>query len=63
MNGEIKKNFLKTYGTLWLKMYDIFNSFKYTNNIVGDSYVQTTRFSNVQRYLLLGISLKFNNMK
>lgn len=63
MNGEIKMNFLKNYSSAWLKMYDIFNSFKYVNNINGGLYTENLKYTNIRRYLLLGLSFKFNNMK
>ncbi|MDP9078213.1 MAG: outer membrane beta-barrel protein [Bacteroidota bacterium] len=63
MNGEIKKNVFKGYGSIWLQTYDIFNSFKYINNYIGASGYQSVKYSNLSRYLLLGINFKFNNMK
>jgi len=63
LNGEIRKNFLKNYGSIWLKAYDVFNSFNYINNINTASYIQNVKYSNINRYFLLGISVKFNNMK
>ena len=62
-NAEIKRKFLKKYAEVWLKGYDIFNSFSFNNNINGPYYVQTVKYSNLNRYFLLGISIKFNNMK
>lgn len=63
MNGEIKKNFDKNNLSVWVNAYDIFNSFNYYNNYLGPSYNQTVRYSNLYRYILFGISYKFNNMK
>ena len=63
MNGGIKKNIFKNYGLIWLQAYDIFNSFKYYNNFVGPSNYQSVKYSNIQRYILLGLSLRFNNIK
>lgn len=63
VNGEIKRDFLKKYATVWIKAYDIFNSFSYTNNFLGASYSQSLRYSNLNRYFLIGTSIKFNNMK
>lgn len=63
LNGEIKHNFLKKYGAIWLKVYDIFNSFSYVNNYLGASYTQSSKYTNLNRYLLIGLNIKFNNMK
>jgi hypothetical protein len=63
INGEIKRDFLKKYATIWIKAYDIFNSFSYTNNYLGASYSQSLKYSNLSRYILIGASIKFNNMK
>lgn len=63
VNGEIKRDFLKKYATVWIKAYDIFNSFSYTNNFLGASYSQSLKYSNLNRYILIGGSIKFNNMK
>lgn len=63
MNGELSKSLLKNYGSVWLQAYDIFNSFKFYNNAVGASYYQTVKYSNVERYVVLGLSFKFNNIK
>lgn len=63
LNAEIKRNFLKKYGSIWLKAYDVFNSFSYVNNINTSTYVQSMSYSNLSRYFLLGLSIKFNNMK
>ncbi|MGO4876519.1 outer membrane beta-barrel protein [Pedobacter psychrotolerans] len=63
MNAEIRKNILKKYVTVWLKAYDVFNSFNYVNNINSASYIQNVRYSNISRYFLLGANIKFNNMK
>lgn len=62
-NAEISLNIFKKYGQIWLKMYDLFNSFRYYNNNTTSLYSQTTTYTNLQRYILLGISLKFNNMR
>ncbi|MCO5945897.1 outer membrane beta-barrel protein [Mucilaginibacter flavidus] len=63
MNGEIKRSFFKNYVSAWLQAYDIFNSFKFYNNYVGPTYTQTISYSNIQRYVFLGVSYKFNNFK
>ncbi|WP_157543837.1 outer membrane beta-barrel protein [Mucilaginibacter paludis] len=63
MNAAIKKNILKKYGTLWIQGYDIFNSFKFNNNYAGSTYTQSTSYSNLNRYIIIGFSLQFNNMK
>ncbi|WP_165503630.1 outer membrane beta-barrel protein [Pedobacter hiemivivus] len=63
MNAEIKKNIFKNSGSIWLKSYDVFNSFRYVNNIIGPSYIETLKYVNLQRYSLLGISVKFNTIK
>ncbi len=63
MNAQIKKSIFKDYGEIWLQGYDIFNSFKYLNNTIGGNYTQSIQYSNINRYFLLGISFKFNNMK
>lgn len=61
-NLEIKKNMFKNRVSGWIKIYDIFNSFKYVNNIVGDTYNESITNSNLRRYFLMGVSLKFNNI-
>jgi hypothetical protein len=63
MNGALKRGIFKGYGTIWLQAYDIFNSFKYINNYLGPSGYQSIKYSNLTRFILLGLSLKFNNMK
>ncbi len=63
MNTELKKSFLKDYGSIWIQAYDIFNSFKYINNYIGPDYIQTLKYSNVERYIIFGLSFKFNNAK
>ena len=63
MNGELRKTIFKNYGAIWIQAYDIFNSFKFYNNYVGPSGYQSVRYSNLQRYLLVGLSLQFNNIK
>jgi hypothetical protein len=63
MNGALKRSLFKKYGTVWLQGYDLFNSFKFNNNFIGPSYTQTVKYSNVRRYFIIGLSLKFNNMK
>ena len=63
LNSEIRRSFLKNYGSIWLKAYDVFNSFSYINNINTASYIQNVKYSNVNRYFLLGISVKFNSMR
>jgi len=63
MNGALRKELFKKAATLWLQGYDLFNSFRFNNNLLGPSYVETVKYSNVNRYIILGISFKFNNMK
>jgi len=63
MNGELRKSFFKNYVSMWLQAYDIFNSFKFYNNNIGASYYQTIKYSDVERYCILGLSYKFNNIK
>ena len=63
VNGEIKKRVFKDYGVIWMQAYDIFNSFKFYNNYLGPSYSQSVSYSNLHRYLVIGLSIKFNNMK
>ncbi len=63
MNGELRKSFLKKYLSVWVQAYDIFNSFKFYNNNVGASYYQSVKYSNVERYIIAGLSFKFNNIK
>jgi hypothetical protein len=63
MNGDIKMDIFKKNASLWLKAHDIFNSFKFYNNYAGPNYVQTVEYSNLNRYILLGISFKVNTMK
>lgn len=63
VNGALKRSLFKKYGTIWLQGYDLFNSFKYNNNYIGSSYTQTVKYSNIKRYFIIGLSLRFNNMK
>lgn len=63
INSEAKKKIFKGYGLLWVKAYDIFNSYKFQSNSFGPSYTQSTTYSNLNRYFLLGCSIKFNNLK
>jgi hypothetical protein len=63
MNGELKKTIFKNYGAIWIQAYDIFNSYKFYNSYVGPSGYQSVRYSNLQRYFMLGVSLQFNNLK
>ena len=63
MNGELKKTILKKYGSIWIQAYDIFNSFKFYSNYAGPAGYQSIRYSNLQRYFMVGVSLQFNNMK
>lgn len=62
-NGELKRSFFKNYATAWVQAYDIFNSFKFYNNNIGSSYYQTVRYSNIHRYIIIGFSYKFNNIR
>jgi hypothetical protein len=62
-NGALKKSIFKNYGSIWIQAYDIFNSFKFYNNYVGPAGHQSVKYSNLQRYLMVGVSLQFNNMK
>lgn len=61
-NSEIKVT-IKNNISLWIQGYDIFKTFEYYNNIIGPSYVQNTKYSNLSRYVILGLNLNFNNMK
>jgi outer membrane beta-barrel protein len=63
MNGELKKTVFKNYGTIWIQAYDIFNSFNFYNNHVGPSGYQSVKYSNLHRYLVVGLSLRFNNLR
>jgi hypothetical protein len=63
MNAEIKRSFLKNFMSVYIQAYDIFNSFKFYNNYNGPTFTQTTSYSNVQRYVFMGVSYKFNNFK
>lgn len=63
MNGDAHLSIFKTYGTIWLRVYDIFNSFKYYNTSTNAVFTQIVKFSNLNRYALCGISLKFNNIR
>jgi hypothetical protein len=63
MNGAIKRSLFNDYAIIWLQGYDLFNSFKYNNNLLGSSYAGTVKYSNVQRYFIAGLSFKFNNIK
>jgi hypothetical protein len=63
MNAEIQKTIFKKFGYLWLQAYDIFNSFRFFNNYLGANYIQSTKYSNIGRYFIVGISFKLNNMK
>lgn len=63
VNGEVKKSIFKKYGILWLQAYDIFNSFKYYNDFIGPSDYRSVKYSNLQRYVLLGLTLRFNDIK
>jgi hypothetical protein len=62
MNAGIKRKIFKNYGLIWIQGYDIFNSFKMQNNLFGPSYKQTIQYSNINRYVILGLSFKFNNI-
>lgn len=61
-NASIKKKLFKDMGTIWVQGYDIFNSFKFNNNVIGPTYSESVKYSNIKRYFLLGISFKFNNI-
>jgi hypothetical protein len=63
INSEIKKKIFNSYGLIWIKAYDIFDTFQIRYNAFGPSYTQTFKYSNFSRYFLLGLSFKFNNMK
>jgi hypothetical protein len=63
MNGKLSKSIFKNYGLIWMQAYDIFNSFKYINNYISSSNYQSIKYSNLNRYVILGVSFKFNNMK
>ncbi|TDQ09484.1 outer membrane beta-barrel protein [Pedobacter metabolipauper] len=62
-NMELKRSFLKDYGHAWIKVYDIFNTYAPINNLNTSFYTQSVRFSNLNRYFLIGASIKFNNLK
>ncbi|WP_082435238.1 outer membrane beta-barrel protein, partial [Pedobacter sp. Hv1] len=62
-NLELKRTFLKNYASVWLKAYDVFNSYNYLNSLNSASYTQITKFSNLSSYILLGANIKLNNMK
>jgi hypothetical protein len=61
-NAGVQRN-LFSNGVIWIQAYDIFNSFKFNNNIVTATYTQTVKYTNVNRYFILGLSFKFNNIK
>jgi hypothetical protein len=63
INSDLKMSVFKNYGTIWIKAYDLFNSYKYYNNYFGANYIQTVRYSNLNRYIIGGLSLKLNNIK
>ncbi|SMC70377.1 outer membrane beta-barrel protein [Pedobacter africanus] len=63
LNLEIKKSILKNYGSVWIKGYDIFNSFRYDNNLFSSYYTQTIKYNNLKNYFLIGFNYKFNNLK
>ncbi|WP_367865955.1 outer membrane beta-barrel protein [Pedobacter sp. WC2423] len=62
-NFELSKDIFKKLGTCWIQVYDVFNTFKYNNDFLGPTYKQTLKYSNLQRYILVGVSFKFNSMK
>jgi hypothetical protein len=62
-NATIKKSIFKSFGKVWVQAYDIFNSFKYVNNINSGTYIRSVSYSNLQRYFLVGCSIRFNSMK
>ncbi|MBD1364751.1 outer membrane beta-barrel protein [Mucilaginibacter sp. ZT4R22] len=62
LNSDVNMNILKKRGTIWLRGYDIFNSFKYYSNYVGANYVQTAKFAGLNRYIIVGLILKVNNI-
>ncbi|HEY0610855.1 MAG TPA: outer membrane beta-barrel protein, partial [Chitinophaga sp.] len=62
-NASVTRSILKTYGVIWLQVYDLFNSFRYDNSLSGASFIQSTSYANPQRYIMFGFSLKFNNMR
>lgn len=63
LNGEVRKSVLKDKIALWLQGYDLLNSFKFYNTIIGPTYTETSMYSNLHRYIFIGASFKFNNMK
>ncbi len=63
LNAECRYDFSKSQASIWLKGYDLFDSFKYNNNYLGASYTQSVTYSNLNRYIVGGFSIKFNNMK
>jgi len=63
LNTEVKRFIFNKYGVIWIKGYDVFKSFKYRNNTFGPTYTQSIKYSNLNRYFLFGLSLKFNNFR
>lgn len=63
VNSEIKKKIFKGYGLIWIKAYDLFNSFKFQGSLFNSSYTQSTTYSNLHQYFMIGASIKFNNLK
>lgn len=63
MNAAIKRSMFKKSVIAWLTVYDVFNSFKFNNNVIGSSYKEVRTYSNVSRYITFGVNVKFNNLK
>lgn len=63
INSDAKLNILNDFGTLFVRSYDIFNSFKFYNNLAGPNFTQTIKYSNLNSYTIIGVSIKFNNIK
>lgn len=61
-NAGIKRNIFDN-GVIWIQGYDLFNSFKFNNNIINPAYTQIIKYSNTSRYFIIGLSFKFNNIK
>jgi len=62
-NASLKKSIFNSLGQVWVQAYDVFNSFKYVNNINSATYIQSVSYANIQRYVLIGCSIKFNSMR
>jgi len=63
LNADIKMDILKKYGSIWVRGYDIFNSFRYNTNFSDANYIQSIKYENLSRYFIIGVTIKFNNIK